>query len=263
MSSLQIISDNKKEEDAEIIECPICYDEIEPLKNCVTTECGHQFHCNCLMKNSATNGFSCPMCRSIMAEELEDSDSDNEDEYDEGEYEEDGYEEAGEIDDNVLTSFRMFHQQLAGDEVEEEPLEELELEEAEEEVAAVEAKPCATFIAAKLAAQGITLEDLVKCLLIEHEEYEPESEVNERYSDQMFGKFRQIISNYPRQAQQEAAAAAAAAAAAQQVIQIQMPGRTEGQRHQSSRLRVRAEVEINIGCLQNRYHVLEEDDDDV
>jgi len=256
MSSLQIISDNKKEEDAEITECPICYDEIEPLKNCVTTECGHQFHCNCLMKNSATNGFSCPMCRSIMAEELEDSDSDNEDEY-----EEDGYEEAGEIDDNVLTSFRMFHQQLAGDEVEEEPLEELELEEAAAEEAAVEAKPCATFIAAKLAAQGITLEDLVKCLLIEHEEYEPESEVNERYSDQMFGKFRQIISNYPRQAQQEAAAAAAAAA--QQVIQIQMPGRTEGQRHQSSRLRVRAEVEINIGCLQNRYHVLEDDDDDV
>lgn len=255
MSSLQIIADNKKEEDAEIIECPICYEEIDPLKNCVTTECGHQFHCKCLMQNSATNGFSCPMCRSIMAEELEDSDSDNEDE---GEYEEDEEyedEEAGEIDDNALTSFRMFHQQLAGDEVEEEPLEELELEEAAAEE--IEPRPCATCIAAKLAAQGITLEDLVKCLLIEHEEYAPESEVNERYSDQMFGKFRQIISNYPRQAQQEAAAAAAA----EQAVQIQMLGRTEGQRHQSSRLR--AEVEINIGCLQNRYRILEEDDDDV
>jgi hypothetical protein len=246
MSSLQITDDNKKEEDAEIIECPICYEEIEPLKNCVTTECGHQFHCKCLMQNSATNGFSCPMCRSIMAEELEDSDSDNEDE---GEYEEDEYEEAGEIDDNALTSFRMFHQQLAGDEVEEEPLEELELEEAAAEE--IEPRPCATFIAAKLAAQGVTIEDLVKCLLIEHEEYEPESEVNERYSDQMFGKFRQIISNYPRQAQQQA----------QQQAAAQMLGRTEGQRHQSSRLR--AEVEINIGCLQNRYRILEEEDDDV
>ena len=248
MSSLQITDDNKKEEEetevTEVIECPICYEEINPLKNCVTTECGHQFHCKCLMQNSATNGFSCPMCRSIMAEELEDSDS-------EGEYEdeEDEEDEAGEIDDNALTSFRMFHQQLAGDEVEEEPLEELELEEAAD--AEIEPRPCSTFIAEKLAAQGVTLEDLVKCLLIEHEEYEPELEVNDRYSDQMFGKFRQIISNYPRQQ-------AAAVAAAQQAVQ--MPGRTEGQRHQSSRLR--AEVEINIGCLQNRYRILEDDDDD-
>jgi hypothetical protein len=243
MSSLQIIDENNKEE-KEIIECPICYDEIDVLKNCVTTECGHQFHCNCLMKNSATNGFSCPMCRSIMAEEPANSDS--EDEYEEDDYEED---EIGEFDDNALTSFRMFHQQIAGDEVEEEPLEELELEE-DDAVAEIEPKPCATFIAAKLAAQGITLEDLVKCLLIEHEEYEPDSNINERYSDQMFGKFRQIISNYPRELQQQAASAASAASA-------------EGQRHQSSRLRVvRSEVEINIGHQQNRYRILEDEDDD-
>ena len=242
MSSLQIIAENNKGE-AEIIECPICYDEIDPLKNCVTTECGHQFHCNCLMKNSATNGFSCPMCRSIMAEELEDSDS-------EGEYEEDGYEEAGEIDDNALTSFRMFHQQIAGDDVEEEPLEELELEEEDAADTDIEPRPCATFIAAKLAAQGIILEDLVKCLLMEHEEYEPDSDINERYSDQMFGKFRQIISNYPRELQQQSAAAAATVV-------------VEGQRHQSSRLRVvRSEVEINIGRQQNRYRILEDDSDD-
>jgi hypothetical protein len=237
MSSLQIIDENKEEKEKEIIECPICYDEIDPLKNCVTTECGHQFHCNCLMRNSATNGFSCPMCRSIMAEELEDSDS-------EGEYEEeDGYEEAGEIDDNALTSFRMFYQQLAGDEVEEEPLEEDEVE--EDEVEETEPRPTAEFIAARLLTQGITLEDLVKCLLIEHEEYEAEGDINERYSDQMFGKFRQIISNYPRELQQQAAAAVA-----------------EGQRHQSSRLRVSPEVEINIGRQQNRYRILEDDDDD-
>ena len=43
MSSLQIIDEN--EGNKEIIECPICYDEIDPQKNCVTTECGHQFHC--------------------------------------------------------------------------------------------------------------------------------------------------------------------------------------------------------------------------
>jgi hypothetical protein len=245
MSSLQIIDENNKGE-KEIIECPICYDEIDVLKNCVTTECGHRFHCNCLMKNSATNGFSCPMCRSIMAEEPEDSDS-------EGEYEEEGYEEAGEIDDNALTSFRMFHQQIAGDEVEEEPLEELELEE-EDAVAEIEPKPSAEFIAARLLTQGITLEDLVKCLLIEHEEYEPDSDINERYSDQMFGKFRQIISNYPRELQQQATSAAAASVSA---------AVAEGQRHQSSRLRlVRSEVEINIGRQQNRYRILEDEDDD-
>lgn len=243
MSSLQIIDEN--EGNKEIIECPICYDEIDPQKNCVTTECGHQFHCKCLMQNSATNGFSCPMCRSIMAEELEDSDS-------EGEYEENEVEEAGEIDDNALTSFRMFHQQLAGDEVEEEPLEEDEVE--VDEVEETEPRPTAEFIAARLLTQGITLEDLVKCLLIEHEEYEAEGDINERYSDQMFGKFRQIISNYPRELQQQSATAAAAAASVAVV---------EGQRHQSSRLRVvRSEVEINVGRQQNRYRILEDDDED-
>ena len=30
-------------------ECPICYEEIENNKNCVTTECGHNFHCSCLI----------------------------------------------------------------------------------------------------------------------------------------------------------------------------------------------------------------------
>ena len=269
MSSLQIIDENNKgeKEEKEIIECPICYDEIDPQKNCVTTECGHQFHCKCLMKNSATNGFSCPMCRSIMAEELEDSDS-------EGEYEEDGYgyEEAGEIDDNVLTSFRMFHQQIAGDDVEEEPLEELELEEEDAADTDIEPRPSATFIAARLLTQGITLEDLVKCLLIEHEEYEPDSDINERYSDQMFGKFRQIISNYPRELQQQSATAAATTAAATTAAATTAAATTatataavvvEGQRHQSSRLRVvRSEVEINIGRQQNRYRILEDDDED-
>ena len=112
-------SEQNKKEEKEIIECPICYDEIDVLKNCVTTECGHQFHCKCLMQNSATNGFSCPMCRSTMAVELEESDSEA-GEYDDYEDDEEEEGEIEEINDNVLTSFRMFHQQLDGDEVEEE-----------------------------------------------------------------------------------------------------------------------------------------------
>ena len=42
------------------MECPICYDEIGSI-NVVTTECGHQFHCNCLMRSAALNGFGCPI----------------------------------------------------------------------------------------------------------------------------------------------------------------------------------------------------------
>ena len=228
-----------KNQEKEVIECPICYDEIDQLKNCVTTECGHKFHCTCLMQNSATNGFSCPMCRSIMATELADSDS-------EGEYDEEEDEEID--DDNVLTSFRMFHQQLAGEDVEDEPLEEDLLEgegegeEEEEEETIV--KPTATFIATKLLTQGFTMKDLVNCLLVEHEEYDTEFEANDRYSDQMFGKFRQIISNYPREMREQVEAEERLA-----------------QGHQSSRQRARSDVETNIGCLQNRYHVLFNEDD--
>ena len=209
---------------SEQIECPICYDAIDQLKNCVTTECGHQFHCKCLMQNSAQNGFSCPMCRSTMATEPEISDTESEFEDD---FEEDPY------DDNALTSFRMFHQQLDNEEVEEEPEEERQTEEAEEEEQIV--KPTAAIIAAKLVAQGFSMEDMVKCLLIDHEEYEAESaDRYERLSDRMFGKFRQIISNYPREHQEE------------QEIRV------------SSRLR----VEDSFASLQNRYRILQDDDED-
>ena len=209
------------------IECPICYDDIDVLKNCVTTECGHKFHCNCLMKNSATNGFSCPMCRSVMAEEPEDSDDEDEELSEYEDFEDEAF------DDNVLTSFRMFHQQLAGEEVEDEPEQEEEDEPLVEEPII---KPSVETIAARLVAQGYTMEDMVKCMLIDHEEYESEAEINERFADRMFGKFRQIISNYPREQQQQQ------------------------ERHISSRLRVREEVEDSFAQLQNRYQVLSNDD---
>ena len=241
------------------IECPICYDDIDVLKNCVTTECGHKFHCNCLMKNSAQNGFSCPMCRSVMAEQPEDSDDEDEEL---SEYED--FEEDEAFDDNVLTSFRMFHQQLACEEVEEEPLQEEDEQPLIEEPEIV--RPSAETIAARLVAQGFTMEDMVKCFLIDHEEYETESETNERLSDRMFGKFRQIISNYPREQQE---------AQSQQQSEVRP-------RHQSIRLRLgpREEVEDSFAQgstetafaqgstetafaqLQNRYQLLENDNDE-
>ena len=219
----------------QIIECPICYEEIDLEKNCITTECGHRFHCKCLLQNAATNGFACPMCRSTMATEPELSD--DEDEYEEYSDSEDEDEDE-DYDDNALTSFRMFHQQLEGEDVEEEqPVEEPLVQDLEAEV-----KPNAAYIAAKLVSQGLTMEDMVKCLLVEHEEYEPDIETNDSCSNRMFGKFRQIISNYKREQQQQ---------------QQQEPSR-----HQSSRLRVRDEVEDLFGQLQNRYSLLDDESDE-
>ena len=59
-------------------ECPICMEIIDLCKNCATTECGHQFHSNCLMRSIAFNGFGCPYCRFEMVEEIADSEDDEE-----------------------------------------------------------------------------------------------------------------------------------------------------------------------------------------
>ena len=165
--------------------------------------------------------------------------SDDEDDYEEYSDSED---EEEDYDDNALTSFRMFHQQLAGEEVEEEQEEEPLI--APQDLEA-EVKPNAAYIAAKLVSQGLTMEDMVKCLLVEHEEYEQEIETNDSCSNRMFGKFRQIIINYKREQEQQ-----------QQQQQQQ-------QHHQSPRLRLRGEVEDLFGQLQNRYELLTSEDSDL
>jgi hypothetical protein len=189
------IVENNKESKIEIFEeednsCPICMDDIDINKNCIVTECGHKFHCSCLMKNAATNGFSCPMCRTVMAEQLEDSDDEYTSEYDEDEEEEEMF------DDDALTSFRMLHQQIEGEEVEEEEEEEdanAVDDVEEEEDAAVPVMPTAEIIAAKLAARGFTLEDAVKVLLLGHDEYNEFEEVHNRREQQLYGEIRRII----------------------------------------------------------------------
>lgn len=81
----------------ETIECPICMDPIDGNKNSVVTECGHKFHCSCLMKNSCHNGFDCPMCRFAMVEDMEEEEDDHED--DDGSYADDN----SHVDDNSET----------------------------------------------------------------------------------------------------------------------------------------------------------------
>ena len=78
-------------------ECPICLCDIEGPNNQVTTECGHTFHCSCLMKNVAHNGFDCPYCRTAMAEEVYYSDDDDDD----YSRDDDDYDDDDEDDDSV------------------------------------------------------------------------------------------------------------------------------------------------------------------
>jgi hypothetical protein len=170
-------------------DCPICMDVIEFSKNCVTTECGHCFHANCLMTSVAHNGFGCPYCRTAMAEEVQEEESVYSDEND---YEEERF------DDDALTSFRMFHQMINNEEVEEEPeIEEEEVDEEEEEQPAV---PSVDFMTNKLKEYGITMEDLVKSLLGNHEEYTNTDMIEniDRTSSVIYGKMRIIINNFTR-----------------------------------------------------------------
>jgi hypothetical protein len=167
-------------------------DPIEVNKNCVTTECGHVFHANCLMTSIAHNGFGCPYCRTAMAvvpEEEEESDYGSEDE------EEDPLE-----DEDMLRGFRFFMNNLAGEEHDEQDIEEEEVYNQYEENAEPEEPevpvPTASFIADKLTQQGVTMEDLVKVLLLGHDEYDSQSEHLERLDSEMFGKLRIIISNF-------------------------------------------------------------------
>ena len=175
-------------------ECPICMDEINLSKNCVTTECGHRFHTNCLMTSVAHNGFGCPYCRSVMAEEIID-DEDDEDEYEEDE--EDEYEE----DDNALRGFRFFFNNITGNEHADEDIVQEEDRNTnlqlwlEEQRVEERSAPSAAFVTQKLIEQGVTMEQLVKALLSGHEEYRNNDNI-ERADDELFGKTRIIISNY-------------------------------------------------------------------
>ena len=51
-------------------ECSICMTSIGDI-NCVTTECGHKFHANCIFTNIQSNGYKCPCCRKQMIEDKE------------------------------------------------------------------------------------------------------------------------------------------------------------------------------------------------
>ena len=117
----------------EISECPICMDMIDVSKNCVTTECGHKFHTSCLMKNVSFNGFECPYCRSLMAED----DEEDEEYVEDGEDDEEGDEDDAETHENYPLS-------------DEDPIPSFEL------------------VFKKLMDKNVTYEQLVKSMMYGH-----------------------------------------------------------------------------------------------
>ena len=185
-------------------ECPICMNPIDGENNKVKTECGHLFHCSCLMKNAAHNGFGCPYCRSIMAEIPQEEESDIndwlEDEDDDVVYAlSDTYRE-----NEVLTSFRMFHQRLDGEEVEEE-VEEEEVDRENDELTINEddgmPKPSYEYISEKLVSQGVTFNDLVKSILYQDQSDFGDSpyEIFETKNEEIYTIFNNIILEFGRQ----------------------------------------------------------------
>ena len=108
------------------MDCPICMEVMLTTKNCITTECGHQFHASCLMKNTAVNGYDCPCCRTQMAEDVDEDYNDSEDG---SEYETDDEED----EEFALMGFRWFFQQVNGDELEGDATEYDEFQKEEKE----------------------------------------------------------------------------------------------------------------------------------
>jgi hypothetical protein len=121
-------------------------------------------------------------------------------EEEESEFDEEEEEEEEEpFSDYALQGFRFFFNNLSNEEHDEEDI----LEDVEAP------KPTAAFVTERLVAQGITMESLVKILLLDHDEYDVEEEEFDRLSDDVWGKMRIIITNYqPEQAQAQAQAQA-------------------------------------------------------
>jgi hypothetical protein len=162
------------------------------------------------MKNVAHNGFGCPYCRDAMAEEPADDNSDEE--YDEFSVDEE--DEEPDYNDNVLRGARWLFQRAEGEELDDEEDTVLDEEEERDEV---EPRAPVDYIVEKLVQRGVSMAELVKAILIrDHDEYQFHDEFD-RVDDELFGKFRVIISNYQPPAPE--------------------PEPEESNHHQSSRLR--------------------------
>jgi hypothetical protein len=199
-------------------ECPICFETISSEINTVITECGHKFHCKCLMQNAMHNGFGCPYCRTEMTYtnkntniieddyyEME-NDNNNEDiELEEGEIIRTEFQEfvdrqnfRDEMRDlpYSLTSFRMFQQRIQGEEVEEELDEELQDRLDEERRERRNMRDANIIIEA--VSRFVTKEDLIKSMLYGSFGHETHQEVYMK----AYGKVKGTIISINRYSQE-------------------------------------------------------------
>ncbi len=165
------------------MDCPICMECIESsARNCVVTECGHTFHSKCLMTSVAHNGFGCPYCRAHMTDQAP-----IEEEEDDEVFEQEEDNDYGEnLDDYCLRGMRWMFQSAVGDEPDDFEQDENELLTPGE-------------ISAKLVASGVTMEQLVSAMLMDHDEYFNQRMFRQSYqriSRQMYDKVRRIIEEH-------------------------------------------------------------------
>ena len=97
------------------MDCPICFELINTSANCMTTECGHHFHANCLLKSVSMNNHGCPMCRAPMVETSikDEEDLDDADSFMDSEHTDDFRNDEEAVEDYRFRGFRwLFQQQL-------------------------------------------------------------------------------------------------------------------------------------------------------
>jgi hypothetical protein len=105
-----------------------------------------------------------------------------------------------EEEDYVLRGLRFMTNNLEGLDHEEEDVsieedddDQESSDEEEESQSSVENLPSVAEITEKLQAKGITMDDLVKALLIDHDEFESQSDEINKANGKIFGKIRGII----------------------------------------------------------------------
>jgi hypothetical protein len=98
---------------------------------------------------------------------------------------------------------RLFNNNVNGEEHDQEDLddegedaEESEDEEVVEEAEEAVAPPPVSYVAQKLAEQGVTMETLLKAVLCSVNNYERDYEDFERVENEIFGRVSTILNNY-------------------------------------------------------------------
>jgi hypothetical protein len=149
------------------------------------------------MTNVSVNGFGCPCCRTAMAETPEADDDVTE--YTDDDDETDTLLDEdldGPYSDDALRGLRLLTNLLEGDAHDHADLiAEYQYIEGEEEVHIPAPAPSREAIVRMLRRQEVTYEQLVAWILLDHEEYENQYDELDRFSGDIWGKIRIMISN--------------------------------------------------------------------